>query len=135
MEIVRLPPVNWRALRVQKMILLNMIDRGLPAGNGESALDGIVELLDGIQDNAVIEQAVPKTDVFTSEELHAAGIENIEDAPFVLFDVWTNEWLDAFADIDTAKKQVENLCNFEIATQVCTKETWEEIQKEKKDGN
>ena len=125
---------GWRALRAQKMILLNLIEG--KHGNDENALEGMINLLDLLQDNAIRERGIPGTDVFTHRELHAAGIKSVDEAPFVIFDVWSNSWLDGFATMEAAEKQQQILVNkFGIACQICTKETWEEIKKEKENGS
>ena len=103
------------------MILLNPIEG--KHGNDESVLESMINLLD-----------LPGTDVFTYRELHAAGIESVDEAPFVIFDVWSNKWLDGFATMEAAEKQQQILVdNFGIACQICTKETWEDILKEKQE--
>lgn len=106
--------INWRTLRVQKMILVRLAD-----GNNRHLTDSdlhacncMINLLDYLQDQA--EETcldTPASDIFTHKELEEdfekIGYEfdgNVDNALFHLIDV-NGEWLDAFVTREKAEAQ------------------------------
>lgn len=117
--------INWRALRVQKMILLNLLEKGTLTKNEVNAVDGIIEHLDNIQEEAVSNSRALETDVFTDAEL---DLSDVNDAPFVLVGERNIDWLDAFATREAAETQVAHLEDFGITARVISKEEWNEAR-------
>ena len=120
--------INWRTLRVMKMYLLARVNN--ESGEG-LALDGLVNLLDYIQDTANAETGIPETDIYTYEELnHDARelnlpYEEVDDAPFVVIDSKTGQWLDAFMQEYKAQHCVACLAHDGITgTEVITGGEW-----------
>jgi hypothetical protein len=134
---VELTNIDWRLLRVQKIILLRLgeYENGAALKIYEmNTCAGLVNLLDEIQDQAC--EQVPDTDVFTHRELRADAeelglpdIDDTNDAPWVLVHPDTHDWLDAFMTREKADIQVQNLLDGDIESVVVTGEEWREMHK------
>lgn len=120
--------IDWRALRVQKILLLRVGETNPYITENEGqALLGLVNLLDLIQDTAVEQGEAPDTDVFTHRELRSQGYPN-EDmnlAPWVLVGETDKDWLDAFMYQKDAEIQAEMLeRDYSIAARVISGEQY-----------
>jgi len=121
--------INWYALRVQKIILLGLSENRTHVSSNESdACGGLINFLDDIQDHAMANGLIPEGEIFTYRELQNDGMPeggDINDAPFVIIDSETDEWLDAFMTEEKAKKSISILQDHGIKnTRIVTGEEW-----------
>ena len=108
--------INWRMLRVEKIILLRLAD-----GNNRHLTDtdlhacnALIGLLDYIQDQAAeTSHDTPESDIFTHKELEEdfekIGYEfdgNVDNALYHVVDQ-NGQWLDAFVTLEKATAQKE----------------------------
>jgi len=118
--------IDWRFLRICKMYLLYRADAKTTSPNEKQALYGLIGLLDYIQDSAIEEGVVPGADVFTHRELN---MESVNDAPWVLIDNSTGQWLDAFMFYEKAGLAAKMLFEEGIKdTLIISKERWMNAQ-------
>jgi hypothetical protein len=108
--------INWRMLRVQKIIMLRLAEEEiprLPLTNAERySCNCMIGLLDYVQDQAKdTATSTAGSDIFTHielrEDFEAMGFEfdgNVDNALFHLVDE-RNEWLDAFVTLEKAQTQ------------------------------
>ena len=108
--------IDWGVLRVQKMYLLHLSENRKLTHNERAAVDGLVSLLDYVQDQAISSGAVEGFKVFTHRNLRRMAMnmglpyEEIDDAPFVIIDEDGN-WVDAFATRADAESVLNYLTN------------------------
>lgn len=106
--------IDWGVLRVQKMYLLHLSENRKLTHNEQAAVEGLINLLDYVQDQAITSGAVEGCVVFTHRGLRRMAMnmglpyEEIDDAPFVIIDEDGN-WVDAFATRPDAEKALNYL--------------------------
>ena len=112
--------INWRLLRVQKIIMLRLAEEDnprLPLTRSERySCNCMIGLLDYLQDQAEETCSdTPKSDIFThvelEEDFEEIGIEfdgNVDNARYHLVDK-ENNWLDAFVTREKAEIQKKNI--------------------------
>ncbi len=108
--------INWRVLRVQKIIMVRLAEEDnprLPLTNAERySCNCMIGLLDYLQDQAEETASdTPASDIFTHielrEDFEALGFEFDGDVDYALFHLVDerNEWLDGFATLEKAEAQ------------------------------
>ena len=114
-----------------KMYLLYHRNDPVTETNEATAFSGLIHLLDYIQDKALVESELLGERIFTHEELEKDAnnlnlpYEEIDDAPFVVIDSRTGQWLDAFMWKYKAQHCVALLATIGIKeTRIITGEEW-----------
>jgi len=112
--------IDWKALRVQKMYLLHLSNNRKMTHNEQAAIEGLINLLDYIQDQAVASETVDENIVFTyrtyrqrrmAENMGLPYYEEVDATPFIVIDTDWN-WIDAFATRADAESARTYLISF-----------------------